>query len=66
MCYKTVREAEAAIQIFDGLDLGQGNRLKVALALAKQKPAFTHLQERVSDGASDGTKEHTDDDVVSR
>ena len=45
MGYKTVSEAEAAIQKFDGLDLGQGVRLKVALALAKQKPTFTDLEE---------------------
>ena len=44
MGYKTVSEAEAAIQKFDGMDLGEGVRLKVALALAKQKPTFTDLE----------------------
>ena len=45
--YNTVGEAESAIQKFDGLDVGQGSRLKVALALTKQKPTFTDLEPTV-------------------
>lgn len=45
--YDTVAEAETAIQKFDGLDVGQGSRLKVALALTKQKPTFTDLEPTV-------------------
>lgn len=41
MGYSTLHEAETAIQKFDGLDVGQGSQLKVALALAKQKPTFS-------------------------
>lgn len=41
MGYSTLHEAETAIQKFDGLDVGQGSRLKVALALEKQKPTFS-------------------------
>lgn len=50
--YETVREAETAIQKFDGFDLGQGCRLKVALALSKQKPTFIDVEEKMSDGTS--------------
>lgn len=62
MGYETVREAEAAIQKFDGFDLGQGARLKVALALAKQKPSFGFLEEAesvVNGVASNGVPEST-------
>ncbi|XP_068709889.1 tudor domain-containing 6-like isoform X2 [Montipora foliosa] len=45
--YSTVHEAETAIQKFDGLDVGQGNRLKVALALTKQKPVYVDHEEMV-------------------
>ena len=55
MGYQTVREAEAAIQKFDGFDLGQGVRLKVALALAKQKPVITDLEEKEPTCVENGT-----------
>lgn len=59
MGYQTVREAEAAIQKFDGFDLGQGVRLKVALALAKQKPVITGEPTCVVNGTtSNGTIEN--------
>lgn len=61
--YETVREAEAAIQKFDGFDLGQGYRLKVALALSKQKPTFGDLEEKMSDGTSNRVQ---DDGAASR
>ena len=60
MGYETVREAEAAIQKFDGFDLGHGHRLKVALALSKQKPAFEDLEEKMSDGASNVIQDDID------
>ncbi|XP_022805064.1 uncharacterized protein LOC111342268 isoform X2 [Stylophora pistillata] len=63
--FNTVREAVAAIQMFDGLDLGHGNRLKVALALSKQKPAFTDTMMRMGDGVSKKVEVLTDDEVVS-
>lgn len=66
MGYETVREAEAAIQKFDGFDLGQGYRLKVALALSKQKPAFGDLRDISSDGANRRIQEHIDDGAASR
>lgn len=62
MGYETVREAEAAIQRFDGFDLGQGARLKVALALTKQKPNITDPKESepiVNSTACNGVPEST-------
>ena len=64
--YETVCEAEAAIQKFDGFDLGQDHRLKVALALPKQKPVFANMEERVSDGASNIMQGHIDEGAVLR
>lgn len=64
--YDTVREAEAAIQKFDGFDLGQGHRLKVALALSKQKPDFGDLRDISSGGANRRIHEHIDDSAASR
>ena len=52
--------------MFDGLDLGHGNRLKVALALSKQKSAFTDSVEKKGDGVNDKEEVHTDHEVVSR
>lgn len=66
MGYDTVREAEAAIQKFDGFDLGQGHRLKVALALSKQKPDFGDLRDISSGGANRRIHEHIDDSAASR
>lgn len=66
MGFNTVRDAEAAIQMFDGLDLGHGNRLKVALALSKQKSAFTDSVEKKGDVVNDKDEVHTDHEVVSR
>ena len=64
--YDTVREAEAAIQKFDGFDLGQGHRLKVALALSKQKPAFGDLRDISSDGANSRIRAQIADSIASR
>ena len=61
-----MREAEAAIQKFDGFDLGEGHRLKVALALSKQKPAFGDLRDISSDCANKRMDEHMDDSAASR
>lgn len=52
--------------MFDGLDLGHGNRLKVALALSKQKPTFTDSMMRMGDGVIEKVEVHIDDEVVSR
>lgn len=43
--FETIRKAETAIQKFDGFDLGQGVRLKVALAQTRQKPTLADLDE---------------------
>ena len=56
--YETMREAEGAIQKFDGFDLGEGHRLKVALALSKQKPAFGDLRDMSSNCANRRIHEH--------
>ena len=64
--YETMREADSAIQKFDGSDLGEGHRLKVALALSKQKPAFGALRDRSSDCANKRIHEHIDDSAASR
>lgn len=66
MDYKTVHEAEAAIQKFDGFDLGQGYRLKVALALSKQKPAFVDVEEKISDGESYRIQDDADNGAALR
>lgn len=66
MGYKTVCEAEAAIQKYDGFDLGQGHRLKVALAMTKQKQSFGDFRDISSDGSNKGRQEHIDDGAASR
>ena len=67
MGFETVREAEAAIQKFDGFDLGKGDKLKVALALAKQKPTFGDLDETepIVNGTARNGVPDSDDKVTS-
>ncbi|XP_074614107.1 tudor domain-containing 6-like isoform X2 [Acropora palmata] len=65
--YNTVGEAETAIQKFDGLDVGQGSRLKVALALTKQKPTFTDLEPTIDtvNGITENAESEQNEDETS-
>ena len=44
--FETVCEAEAAIQKFNGFDLGKGVSLRVKLAIFKDKTVLEHMEDK--------------------
>ena len=61
--FETIRKAETAIQKFDGFDLGQGVRLKVALAQTRKKPTLAdpdELEPKVNGATCNGVQDSDD------